>query len=155
MKRSIAVLGLASLIVLTYACATRPRGVDTNPAALPAGDSLMSFQHHSEQNAKEMLEEGRKTFRHDTFGSEEFWGGKLRLHQAIAGDRHGGVGPGLTARQALQTGVKVDVGALPKILAEAVKGRSIDLDKVETTLELLRANAVVGVTGFFDKRRSR
>ena len=28
---------------------------------------------------------GREIFRHDTFGSEAFWGGALRLHQAIAG----------------------------------------------------------------------
>jgi len=98
-----------------------------------------------------MLKEGRKIFRYDTFGSEDFWGGQLRLHEAIAGEKHGGVGPGVTARQALQLGLKVDVGALPKILLEAIRGRSVDLDKVETTLELLRANAVVGVTGFFDK----
>lgn len=152
MKRWVAVVSLAFLVLLTYACATRPRGVDTNPAALAAGDSLRSFQHDIEQHAKAMLDEGRKTFRHDTFGSEEFWGGQLRLHEAIAGEKHGGVGPGLSARQALQTGLKVDVGALPKILLEAIKGRSVDLDKVDTTLELLRANAVVGVTGFFDQR---
>jgi len=60
----------------------------------------------------------------------------------MAGEKHGGVGPGLTARQALQAGLKVDVGALPKILVEAIKSRSVDLDKVETTQELLGANAV-------------
>jgi hypothetical protein len=30
-----------------------------------------------EQNAQRRLEEGRKIFRFDTFGSEDFWGGKL------------------------------------------------------------------------------
>src|SRR5207248_8246210 len=64
-------------------------------------------------------------------------------------------GAGVTARQALQLGLKVDIGALPKILVEAIRGRSVDLDNVETTLELLRANAVVGVTGFFDKDTKR
>jgi hypothetical protein len=29
--------------------------------------------------------EGQETFRFDTFGSEAFWGGQLRLHDAIAG----------------------------------------------------------------------
>lgn len=33
-----------------------------------------------------------RTFRFDTFGSEDFWGGKLKLHQAIQGKRHGGAG---------------------------------------------------------------
>ena len=45
--------------------------------------------------AKRYLEEGRQTFRFDTFGSEDFWGGKLKLHEAIAGEKLGGAGPGL------------------------------------------------------------
>ena len=39
-----------------------------------------------------MLDEGRRTFRFDTFGDEAFWGDVLRLHEAIEG-AHGGVGP--------------------------------------------------------------
>ena len=86
----------------------------------------------------------KKIFRYDTFGSEDFWGGKLRLHEAIAREKLGGVGPGVTARQALQLGLKVDIAAPPSILVEVLKTRAVDLDKVETTQELLRANAVVG-----------
>jgi len=114
-----------------------------------------SFDDQIEDNAKDMVKEGRRIFRYDTFGSEDFWGGKIRLHEAIAGEKHGGVGAGVSARQALHLGLKVDVGALPKILVEAIRGRSVDLDNVETTLELLRANAVVGVTGSFDKNTKR
>ena len=145
-----------ALLGFAYACASNlPRGVESNPAALAQQAPERSFEHKIETNAKEMLKEGKHIFRYDTFGSEDFWGGKLRLHEAIAGTAHGGVGPGLTARQALQLGLKVDLGALPKILVEAIRGRSVDLDKVDTTLELLRANAVVGVTGFFDKSTKR
>jgi hypothetical protein len=143
------------LVVLVVACASQPRGVETNPAAGTQQAPRGSFDQTIEANAKDMLEEGKKIFRYDTFGSEDFWGGKLRLHEAIAGGKHGGTGPGLTARQALQAGLKVDLGALPKILVEAIKGRSVDLDNVETTLELLRANAVLGVTGVFDKQTRR
>ena len=39
--------------------------------------SLQSTQ--AAEQAKRYLEEGRETFRFDTFGSEDFWGGKLRL----------------------------------------------------------------------------
>ena len=46
-----------------------------------------------QDNAKRMLEEGKKIFRFDTFGSEDFWGGQLRLHEAIVGQKLGGVGP--------------------------------------------------------------
>src|SRR4051794_1101368 len=47
------------------------------------------------ENARRMIEQGRHTFRYDTFGDEAFWGGKLKLHQAIAGAKQGGVGPGV------------------------------------------------------------
>src|SRR5262245_54224984 len=53
-----------------------------------------------EQNAARMIEEGRHTFRYDTFGDEAFWGGLLRLHEAIAGEHFGGVGPGMSPRTA-------------------------------------------------------
>ncbi|HEV8615937.1 MAG TPA: hypothetical protein VGU22_10645 [Methylomirabilota bacterium] len=155
MKRVFFVVILILIVAIAYACTTKPGGVETNPAVTAQRAPHRSFDEAIEHNAKAMLENGKKIFRYDTFGSEDFWGGKLRLHQAIAGDKQGGVGAGVTARQALQLGLKVDLGALPKILVEAIKGRSVDLDKVETTLELLRANAVVGVTGFFDKDTKR
>jgi hypothetical protein len=143
-------------LVAVYACATnKPAGVETDPAVRTAQAPGESFQSKIDRNASEMLAEGRRIFRHDTFGSEDFWGGQIRLHEAIAGSANGGVGPGVTARQALQLGLKVDLGALPNILVEAIKGRSGDLDKVDTTLELLRANAVVGVTGVFDPATKR
>jgi hypothetical protein len=34
-----------------------------------------------------MLDEGKKTFRYETFGSEAFWGDTLRLHKAIVGEK--------------------------------------------------------------------
>jgi hypothetical protein len=99
--------------------------------------------------AKRYLEEGRKTFRFDTFGSEDFWGGKLKLHEAIAGEKQGGVGPGLSPKKALELGLKVDVNAIPKELADALDKGAVDLADPASTLVLLKANAVVGVTGFF------
>jgi hypothetical protein len=101
-------------------------------------------------HAKKLFEQGREVFRYDTFGSEEFWGGKLRLHQVIAGERFGGVGPGVTPKQALALGLKVDLAKLPKILGQAIQGGSVSLDEVKTTMELLKADAVVGVKAFFD-----
>jgi hypothetical protein len=43
------------------------------------------------RSALEMFVEGRETFRFDTFGDEVFWGDTLRLHEAIMGERLGGV----------------------------------------------------------------
>lgn len=98
-----------------------------------------------------LFKEGRKTFRYDTFGDEAFWGDALKLHQAVAGEKNGGVGPGLSPRAALGLGLKVDVEALPKNLRTKLRQGRVDLDDPASTLALLKLNAVLGVTGIFDK----
>lgn len=102
------------------------------------------------QSALAMMEEGRKTFRYDTFGDEAFWGDTLKLHQAINGTAKGGAGNGVTPKTALAVGLKVDSEALPPAVLDALKKGQVDLDSVDTTLTLLQINAVVGVTGVFD-----
>lgn len=104
------------------------------------------------ENATRMIEEGRKIFRFDTFGSEAFWGDTLQLHKAIAGEKLGGVGPGVSPKTALAVGLKVDVEALPPALVENLKAGKVNLDDPATTLALLKLNSVVGVTGFFDQK---
>ncbi len=113
----------------------------------PAG-----FDTTVHQNALRMLEEGRRVFRSDTFGDQSFWGGTLQLHRAIAGEALGGIGPGVSPRTALAVGLKVDSDALPPALVDGLKKSRVDLDSPATTLALLRLNAVVGVTGFFDSQ---
>jgi hypothetical protein len=102
------------------------------------------------ENAARMIVEGRRTFRFDTFGDEAFWGDTLRLHQAIAGAALGGVGPGISPRAAINAGLKVDVDALPRSLVNQLRSRRVNLDDPAVTLALLKLNAVVGVTGFFN-----
>ena len=103
-----------------------------------------------DRNARGLLDEGRRTFRFDTFGDQAFWGGALRLHQAIAGAKLGGVGPGVSPRTALAVGLKVDLDALPTSLRQSLAHGTVNLDDPSTTLALLKLNSVVGVTGFFD-----
>jgi|SRR5215813_885411 len=107
-----------------------------------------------QHNAQRMIREGRHTFRFDTFGDQAFWGNTLRLHEAIEGERFGGVGPGVSPRTALAVGLKVDVDALPRELVRQLRRGEVDLDDVAVTLALLRLNSVVGVTGFFNDRGS-
>jgi len=109
------------------------------------------FDDLIQRNARRMVREGRHIFRFDTFGDEAFWGDALRLHEAIAGEAHGGVGPGVSPRTALAVGLKVDVDALPPDLIRQLRRGEVDLDDPAITLALLRLNAVVGVTGFFDE----
>ena len=96
--------------------------------------------------AQTMLDQGRKIFRYDTFGSEAFWGDALQLHKAIAGANNGGVGPGVSPKTALSVGLKVDADALPQALKNKLKAGKINLDDPATTIALLKLNAVVGVT---------
>jgi len=107
--------------------------------------------YRDEQRSDErVLDEGRRTFRFDTFGDEAFWGDTLRLHEAIEGSALGGVGPGVGPRTALAVGLRVDVDALPETLVSELKAGRVDLESPATTLALLRLNAVIGVTGFFN-----
>ncbi|HEY8495154.1 MAG TPA: hypothetical protein VIN04_14775 [Myxococcota bacterium] len=88
--------------------------------------------------------EGRRVFREDTFGSEAFWGGRLRLHEALAN---------VPPTAALEVGLKVDAAALPGALRARLRRGAVDLDDPAVTLELLRLDAVVGVRGFFEGGR--
>jgi hypothetical protein len=102
------------------------------------------------ENASKKVEQGEKIFRFDTFGDEAFWGDTLKLHQAIEGATLGGVGPGVSPRTALAVGLKVDVDALPHELVEQIEKGRVRLNDPAVTLALLKLNAIVGVTGFFN-----
>lgn len=111
---------------------------------------LSEYDRKNNAHAERMIEEGRKIFRFDTFGSEAFFGDALQLHRAIAGAKNGGVGPGVSPMTALAVGLKVDVDALPNQLKAQLKAGKVNLDDPATTLALLQLNAVVGLTGKFD-----
>ncbi|HEX5422970.1 MAG TPA: hypothetical protein VFW94_05425 [Candidatus Acidoferrales bacterium] len=101
-------------------------------------------------NAAAKIQQGRQVFRFDTFGDQAFWGDTLKLHRAIEGAAHGGVGPGLSPAGALSLGLKVDIDALPNDLVQHILMGKVNLNDPGVTLALLKLNAVVGVTGFFD-----
>ncbi len=142
-------LGVSILLFLGVACAKLTSDVATDPA-VKAQQPRSSFDEQTDANEKRMYEEGQRIFRNDTFGSEAFWGGKLQLHRAILGDKQGGVGPGLSPKDALRLGLKVDQGEMPEAAVEMIKRGTFDLEKPETTLALLKGNAVVGITGVFE-----
>jgi hypothetical protein len=146
-QRVVVAVGVVAVSVLTiavWAIQQTPAKDRISPAA------NQSFDEEIQRNAQRMLEEGKHIFRFDTFGSENFWGGKLRLHESIAGEKLGGVGSGVSPKAALGLGLKVDAEALPAELVAQIKSDKIDLDDPATTAALLKLNAVVGVTGFFN-----
>jgi hypothetical protein len=123
-------------------------GLFLSVMAYAAPPSELGFDAEIARHAHTMLEEGKKTFRYETFGSEAFWGDALQLHKAIAGEKNGGIGPGVSPRTALSVGLKVDADALPDALKQQIKTGKVNLDDPTTTIALLRLNAVVGVTAY-------
>jgi len=101
-------------------------------------------------DAQAMIEEGRQTFRSETFGDEDFWGGTIGLHKALEGAAKGGVGAGVSPKTALSVGLKVDVDVLPQTIKDGIVSGAVNLDDPATTLALLDLDAVVGVKGFSD-----
>jgi hypothetical protein len=134
--------GIAAAAVLLLASGPSYSGSDDR-SHRRSGDTVLD-------HAQRMIDQGRQTFRYDTFGDEAFWGGDLKLHQAIAGSKMGGVGPGVSPATALSVGLKVDVDALPHSLRAALAQGKVDLNDPAVTVALLKLNAVVGVTGIFD-----
>jgi len=70
---------------------------------------VSASEYHSGDRALEihalgMIDRGRNTFRYDTFGDQDFWGGTLQIHKAIEGQKLGGVGPGVDPSTALAVG---------------------------------------------------
>jgi hypothetical protein len=116
-----------------------------NEQSLTAVDAAISLHGES------LVEQGRQIFRYDTFGDQDYWGGSLGLHQAIAGVKLGGVGPGVSPATALAVGLKVDQDALPPGLVQKIQAGQVNLNDPAVTLALLKLNAVVGLTGFFKR----
>jgi hypothetical protein len=78
--------------------------------------------------------DGLTIFRFDSFGDEQLWTDKLRMHEVI----QAAVDP----MTALAVGLKVDASALPANFLS-----THELTDPATTIELIRLNAVVGVVG--------
>jgi hypothetical protein len=131
-NRSIRVPAIAAALCADIALIWIPgKGVI---AQTPSPDPAMN-------NATKMLADGKQTFRFDTFGDEAFWGDGLKLHQAIAK---------VSPKTALAVGLKVDADAVPADVVAQLKSGALNLDDPAVTIALLKLNAVVGVTGFFD-----
>ncbi len=144
-------LVIVSFVVITVVQRPDKAGAQTPPPQ--AGGPIRPLAKRSDQaiadTALQSIEKGRETFRFDTFGDEAFWGDTLNLDATIAGAANGGIGPGLSPKQAFGLGLKVDVSALPAALQDQLRAGAINLDDPAVTVALLQLNAVVGVKGFF------
>src|SRR2546425_12557550 len=106
----------------------------------PVSESDRQITRH----AQRMLEEGRRIFRFDTFGSEAFFGDALQLHKAIAGAKNGGGGAGGSPKTALAGGLKGGAEAPSDELKAQLKAGKGELHNPATTLSLLQRKAPGG-----------
>jgi mono/diheme cytochrome c family protein len=118
----LAVLGMASMV-----------------AVLVAGCGGGSAQPDSSSDDAALVAQGKQIFRFDTFGDESQWSDTLRMHEVIAA--------AVDPTTALSVGLKVDAEALPPAVVQGIQNGSVDLKSPDTTIALLKLNAVVGVQG--------
>jgi mono/diheme cytochrome c family protein len=118
--------------------------------ASEGGAAATAVDKRIEDNAQQMMAQGRQIFRYDTFGDEAYWTDQLKLHRAIEGSKFGGVGPGVSPKTALSVGLKVDMDALPADLVDKIKKGQVNLDDPATALALIKLDSVLGVKGTFN-----
>ena len=109
-----------------------------NPQDNPHGDITAAAASRSD-DTPEAYSEGQRIFRFETFGDEEFWTDKARMHEVIQ--------KSVSPATALKVGLKVDSGAIPADVAAAIQAGKVDLASPDTTVALLKLNAVVGLQG--------
>ncbi|HEY1140332.1 MAG TPA: hypothetical protein VGE88_09025, partial [Lysobacter sp.] len=114
----------AALSTLASGCGQAPAAEATN--TIRPGNSL----------SPQMVAEGRRIFRYDTFGDEQLWTDRLHMNEVVQT---------LDPTTALAVGLKVDVDALPAGILQTA-----DLTDPATTVALLKLNAVVGVRASVD-----
>lgn len=93
----------------------------------------------SNQDDQARIAEGKQIFRFDTFGDETQWTDTLRLHEVIR--------TAVDPTTALSVGLKVDAEALPAAVVAGIQNGSVDLKSPDTTVTLLKLDAVVGLKG--------
>jgi hypothetical protein len=149
-KTTVAVSCLAAFIAITQfvQCKTTK---ESKRNEMDMSASTDNFSDDIKKNAEEMFEKGKAVFRFETFGDEVFWTDQLHLEKAIADEKHGGTGKGLTPKQGLQAGLKVDLGLLPRWVKRKIKAGTF-LNDPWVTLRLIKMNAVLGVVGTFDDK---
>ena len=116
------------------------RGIGAAGAvALAAGVVVACGSSDSGGNQAALAAQGQQIFRFDTFGDEAFWTDRLRMHEVI--------GSAVSPTAALLVGLKVDAEALPAAVVEGIRNGTVDLASPETTVVLLKFDAVVGLKG--------
>ncbi len=122
---------------------TSPRGVKILLVCGIAGLMVAACSHHGiSQDAQPdpaQVADGKRIFRFETFGDESKWTDVLRMHEVIR--------TAVDPTTALSVGLKVDAEALPAAVVQGIQNGSVSLTSPDTTVALLKLDAVVGLKG--------
>ena len=97
--------GMAALFVIPVAAAILSACNTAETAATPASTPAPAAEPRAEAASPEMLDEGKRVFRFETFGDDQLWTDKLRLHEVVE--------KSVDPATALKVGLKVDADMLP------------------------------------------
>src|SRR5688572_9020386 len=138
LDRSVGSASSTSHLVLGVALLAVAACTGSGSAAPREGEPTGSGPAKDDRSPK-TLAEGKRVFRFETFENELFWTDKARMHEVVR--------KSVSPATALKVGLKVDADALPSELADSIKRGKVDLDSPDTTVALLKLNAVVGLKG--------
>jgi cytochrome c5 len=127
----------AVAVLLVLAAGAGLSGCGTRSAADTTPTGAATARPAAEPTSAVQVAEGQKIFRFDTFGDEQLWTDKLRLHEVVQKN--------VDPTTALKVGLKVDAGVLPPGILDKV-----DLKNPATTVALLKMNAIVGIQATVD-----
>jgi len=141
-KLAIVIISMIVIVALIQ-CSKTFENTDSNTGTLE--------EKQAAEKNKSLVAQGKEIFRFDDFGDTAFWGGVLHIDKAILGINNGGYGSGVSPRNALAIGLKVNAEALPADVVAGIQSGAISLNDPLTTVALLKLNAVVGIKGYLSQ----
>ena len=128
-RLTVAIAVAFALLAVGTACNATPGALaDTPPTASDVA---------ADDTTPKSLAEGKRVFREETFGDEQYWTDTLHLNDVVE--------KAVDPTTALKVGLKVDADVLPPGILQKV-----DLTSPATTVALLKMNAIVGVRATVD-----
>ena len=122
MKKTLPLLAVVAVVFAIVALTRSPGTARATPEPSRAlATKSAPFDLTIAQNAQTMMDEGRQTFRYETFGDEAFWSDGLGLDRAIEGDKNGGVGAGVSPKAALSLGYSFKFPTIGLALNDVLK----------------------------------
>lgn len=125
-------IGIATLALIALTAGAALVGCGTEKKAPEATQSAAK-----EETSPDLVAEGQRVFRFDTFGDEQFWTDTLHVNDVVEKN--------VDPTSALKVGLKVDADVLPEGIL-----KKVDLKSPATTVALLKMNAIVGIQATVD-----